>query len=431
MTTDAPTPLRGGALLENLVHFTRLLRGAGLPIGPGGTIDAVRAVEAVGLGRRDDLYWALHAVLVTRADQREVFDRAFDLFWRDPWGAERALAALLPTLEVPGRERPPPPARRRVAESAPPAPRTRPTGPPPPAPTEVDLVMTWSEREVLRTRDFEQMSRQEEAAARRLVAAMELRVDPHLTRRWRRDVRGARVDLRASLRASLRSGHGSIPLLKRSRVRRPPDLVVLCDISGSMERYARMLLHFLHALTGQRERVHTFVFGTRVTNITRLLRHRDVDDALQRVGRAATDWSGGTRIGASLATFNRLWARRVLGHGAVVLLITDGLDREGARDIAREAARLRRACRRLIWLNPLLRYEGFAPRAAGIRALLPHVDDFLPVHNLASLEQLAEVLGGGPRTPRAAHAPPGAALPAAPPAGPLTSSRTTATTGRG
>jgi uncharacterized protein with von Willebrand factor type A (vWA) domain len=254
--------------------------------------------------------------------------------------------------------------------------------------------MSWSDQEVIRTRDFEQMSPEEMERARELMGQMVLALRTQRTRRWRRHIRGSAVDMRATLRASLRTGHGLIQLQRRSRMHRPPDLVVLCDISGSMERYARMLLHFLHGLTGTRERVHTLLFGTRVTNVTRQLRHRDVDDALARVGQTAPDWSGGTRIGASLEAFNRLWSRRLLGHGAVVLLITDGLDRDGARGIEKEAERLRRSSRRLIWLNPLLRYDGFEPKAAGVRALLGHVDDFRPVHNLESLESLVEALAG-------------------------------------
>jgi uncharacterized protein with von Willebrand factor type A (vWA) domain len=394
-----------GAFAANLVHFTRLLRRAGLPIGPGSTLDAVRAVEAVGVARKDDLYWALHAVLVTRPEQREIFHRAFHLFWRDPFGANEAMAALLPRMDAPDRERKKRAAERRVSEAAAP-PVAAPRPPREPPVTEHDVVMSWSEREALRTRDFEQMSADEEESARRLIARMRLDVHQRTTRRWAADTRGARIDPRATLRASLRGGHGVIPLRWRSRVQRPDDLVVLCDISGSMERYARMMLHFLHALTRERARVSTFLFGTRLTNITRQLRHRDVDEALERVGRQAQDWSGGTRIGASLELFNRLWSRRVLGQGAVVLLITDGLDREGAHGIEREAASLRRSCRRLIWLNPLLRWEGFEPRAAGVRALLRHVDDFRPVHDLRSLEQLAEALSSGATRRRGAAARP-------------------------
>lgn len=256
----------------------------------------------------------------------------------------------------------------------------------------VDVFLSWSDQEALKTRDFEQMSVAEMEIAKKAIERLGLRIARQATRRWRADARGERIDLGRTLRASVRSGHGVVPLERSRRRERTPELVILCDISGSMDRYARMLLHFAHTLTGTRANVHTLLFGTRLTNVTRELRRRDVDYALEGAGRAAQDWSGGTRIGASLEAFNRLWARRLLSRGGIVLLITDGLDREGAEGIAKEAARLRRSCKRLIWLNPLLRYEGFEPKAAGIRALLGHVDDFRPVHDLESLAQLTEAL---------------------------------------
>ncbi|HSM59931.1 MAG TPA: VWA domain-containing protein [Longimicrobiales bacterium] len=379
-----------GALVENLMRFVRLLRSAGLRCGAGASIETLRAVEAVGMTRRDDFFWALHAVLVTRHEEHEVFRRAFDLFWREPSREPPDLAGLLPASLPAPRPAPRKPGRRRVeaALGGTPA-RARPRSP---GGTVEERVYSWSDQEVLRTRDFEQMSVEEVARANRAVEALAPALPRYVTRRVRPDPRGGRVDLRRTLRASLRSGHGTIPLQRSRRGTRSLDVVLLCDISGSMERYSRVILHFAHALTGASERVHTFLFGTRVTNVTRQLRHSDVDAALQAVGRQAPDWSGGTRIGASLAAFNRVWSRRVLGRGAVVLLVTDGLDREGARGIVKEAARLRRSCRRLVWLNPLLRFEGFEPRAAGVRALLGQVDEMRPVHNLESLEQLVAAL---------------------------------------
>jgi uncharacterized protein with von Willebrand factor type A (vWA) domain len=358
----------GGAevLAANIMHFVRLLRAAGFTVGTGRTLDAVGAVEAVGVERRTDMFWALHAVLVSRPEDRELFRQAFQIFWRDPLAAPAPLADLLPTVEELRRPRARP-VSRRLAEAAGQRPRSAPRG----AAERVDLVMTWSDQESLRTRDFEEMSRQEMDAARAAMARMALAIRPRPTRRFRPDPTGARVDMRSTLRTGLRSGSALIPLRWRSPVLRPPPLVVLCDVSGSMDRYARMLLHFIHALTNARDRVHTFLFGTRLTNVTRALRHRDVDLALDRVGKACQD------------------------QGANVLLITDGLDREGGAEVGREAERLRGSCRRLVWLNPLLRYEGFEPLAGGIRALLPHVDDHRPVHNLESLEALADALATG------------------------------------
>ncbi len=386
-----PEPAGEGRLAENIMHFARTLRRAGLPLGPGRVLEAIRAVRAVGVRRRDDFYWALHAVMVNRRDQRELFDQAFHIFWRDPTLLERAMSMILPGLRgLPATEIGP-----RLADALGRAGRQR-GDPAEPAPgeaeTEIDAAMTWSDLEVLRHRDFEKMSAAEVAEAKRLIAEMRLPIMALPTRRLRPDAAGRRIDMRATLRAALRSGHGIIPLKwRRPRLRRPP-LVILCDISGSMDRYARMLIHFLHALTNDRDRVSTFLFGTRLTNVTRQLRHRDVDVALEKVAAAVEDWSGGTRIGHCLRDFNVAWSRRVLSQGAIVLLITDGLDRDAGLGLAREAARLHGSCRRLIWLNPLLRFQGFEPKSLGAKAILPHVDEFRPVHNLESLEQLRTVL---------------------------------------
>jgi uncharacterized protein with von Willebrand factor type A (vWA) domain len=378
-----------GKLVDNIMHFGRVLRAAGIPVGPGAVIDAVRAVEVAGIARRDDFYWTLHAVFVHRAAQRELFDQAFHAFWRNPKILERMMQLLLPRLGAPD-ERPPAPASRRLAEAL--NLGRDGAGGEPEDQIEFDAAMTFSDREVLRKLDFEKMSIAEVTAAKDAIRGLALPLAETPTRRFAPDPRGRVVDMRASFRASLRGGGALIPLRRRSRRKRPPPLVVLCDISGSMGRYSRMLLHFMHALTNDRDRVHTFVFGTRLTNITRHLRHKDVDVALDAVVEAVEDWSGGTRIGESVRQFNRDWSRRVLAQGAMVVVITDGLDRQGGEGLGEEMERLHKSCRRLIWLNPLLRYEGFEPKSLGVRAMLPHVDDFRPMHNLDSLAQLAEVL---------------------------------------
>ena len=388
-----------GRLIENLLYFGRTLRAAGLPVGPGKLIDAVEALRTVGLARRDDFYWALHSVLVSRRDQRPLFDQAFHLFWRNPQLLERMLALMLPGMSMP-EEKDRTEIARRLAEAMS-------SGRSPEVPeveeTEIDAVLTWSDREILRHMDFEKMSTAEEAEAKHAIAALHLAIRPTPTRRYRADPGGPRIDPRGSLRASLRQGSGAIPLRFRERRKRRPPLVVLCDISGSMGRYSRMLLQFIHRAAAEHDRFHAFLFGTRLTNVTRALRNRDVDDALDELSNAVADWSGGTRIGACLGEFNRLWSRRVLGQGAVVLLITDGIDREGGAGLSVEMRRLRRSCRRLIWLNPLLRYEFYEPKTMGARAILPYVDEFRPVHNLESLAELAEALKRPP-VPRAPKA---------------------------
>jgi uncharacterized protein with von Willebrand factor type A (vWA) domain len=379
----------GERLAANVVHFTRLLRRAGLRVGPGDTLDAQRAVAAIDIVQREEFYWALHAVLVRRHADHALFDEAFRLFWRDPMGARSALAMLLPQVKAPINRS----VSRRLSEAwHPPAP---PAAAPPPReqPPRVDTFLAYSADEILRHRDFDQMSAEELARARAVVRRFELDVRPLVTRRTRPALRGE-VDRARTIRAALRGGGELIALRHRARIERPPALVALCDISGSMGRYSEMLLRFLHALLVERGHGHVFLFATRLSNVTRTLRHRDVDAALARCGKEVGDWASGTRLGASLRAFNRTWSRRVLAQGAVVLLVTDGLDREDTAGLAEEVARLRRSCRRLIWLNPLLRFAGFEPRAAGVRALLPNVDEHRPVHDLDSLEALGRALAG-------------------------------------
>lgn len=389
-----PPHAGGGALAANLLAFTRLLRRTGLPVGVSEGLHALEALEAVDLADRRQVHAALRAVMVHRHEHFDLFDQAFLLFWRDPEAGRNAAAmALMEGMK--SREKAPPTARRIAEAMRSPTPPQAPR-PPEEEKREVDMTLTVSDRERLQTMDFEAMSAAEIAEAKREIRKLVLPLDARRTRRFRPDPAGPVVDLRATIKASLRQGGEILTLERRRRVTRPPPLVALCDISGSMSRYAQVLLHFLHAVTNDRDRVHSFLFGTRLTNVTRQLRHRDAEVAFELVSHMVPDWSGGTRIGEALELFNKHWARRVLGQGAVVLLITDGLDREGAKGLAEATDRLRRSCRRLVWLNPLLRYEGFQPRSQGIRAMLPHVDEFRPVHNLASLGALVASLGGAP-----------------------------------
>ena len=261
-----------------------------------------------------------------------------------------------------------------------------------PPEVEVDARFTTSASEVLKRRDFAQMTALELVLARRELAKLALPLDAVRMRRFRPAGRREKIDPRATMRQAMKTGGDLILPRFRERKTAPPPLVVLADISGSMSQYTRLFLHFLHALTGRRTRVQTFLFGTRLTNVTRHMRNRDPDEAVSACAEAVQDWSGGTRIGEALTQFNRLWSRRVLGQGAVVLLMTDGLEREGLQELEREIGRLHRSCRRLIWVNPLLRFEGFEPKARGVRAILPHVDEFRPIHNLHSVADLAAAL---------------------------------------
>lgn len=380
-----------GQIGATILNFVRLLRRSGLPVGPAHALAAVEAAAAVGPERRDDLYWALHATLVRKREEKPIFDQAFHLFWRNPRLLEKMMGLLLPNLQLEGHGTPPPDLAARLAEAfSNQAPRETETEPE--EREEISASLSASDREELRARDFESMTLAELEAAKAAMARLRLTFPPARSRRLKRDPRGGRFDGRATLRAAARSG-GDLLLPKFARRRwQPTPIVVLCDISGSMERYARVLLHFLHGLAQDHGHVSAFVFGTRLTNITRALQHKDADEAVNAAAAAVLDWSGGTRIGEALERFNKDWARRVLGRGAIVLLITDGLERDDPALLAAEAARLRRSCRRLIWLNPLLRYEGFAPRAQGVRALLPNTDEMRPVHSLDSLAALADAL---------------------------------------
>ena len=385
-TASDPTP----RLAANVMHFARLLRRAGLPVGPSESIAAQDALTRIDIGSKTQARTALRAAMIHRHEHQEVFDQAFALFWRDPSAAEQAAAMAL--LEAQKEKKPdrPPPAARRVAEAF----ASKSNKPPQPKdePPRIDMTLTVSEQERLQQMDFESMGADEIARAKQEIRRLVLPLDLRRTRRTRPDQNGPITDLRRTIRTSLRQGGEILTIARNRRVTRPPPLVVLCDISGSMSRYAQILLHFLHAVTNDRDRVSVFLFGTRLSNVTRQLRARDPEVAFQMVAHAVPDWSGGTRIGEALAAFNHLWAKRVLGQGAVVLLITDGLDRDGAHGLAENMDRLHRSCTRLIWLNPLLRWSGFEPKSQGIRAMLPHVDEFRPVHNLASLRGLIDLL---------------------------------------
>jgi hypothetical protein len=379
-------------LAENIAHFARVLRSAGLQVGPDRVLAGIAAVEAVGLNRRDDVHAALSAVMLDRHEQQHIFDAAFAAFFRDPKLLEQLMYALLPKISGRG-DKPRAPRSNRMAEAlaAP-----RPPEPPPQGPQtakeelQFETSFTFSDRERLQQADFETMTADEYALAKSLAERLPPPVLPVPLRRHEGAPRG-RIDLRRTLLAMARQPHTLTPVFTQA-ARELPPIVVLLDISGSMDRYARLFLHYVHGLTRKHLRVHTFTFGTRLTNITRCLRHRDPDVALQLADAQVHDWKGGTRIATSLHEFNRRWARGVLGANAAVLLVSDGLDHDEGGALGAAAAQLHRMAHQVVWLNPLLRFDAFQPKAAGVRALLPHVDHFLPVHNLASLADLGRAL---------------------------------------
>ena len=401
MTEYAPLDLPDDPKLShNITHFARALRAAGLPVGPGRVLDAIRAVAAAGFSSRMDFFYTLRACLVTRPEHLIVFAQVFRLYWRDPRYMEHMMAMMLPAIRGVQEDRSAQAAEKRAAEALldgvmrdAPQIEEHDTDE---VQIEIDATATMSGEERLRRLDFEQMSTAEAAEAKRMLARLTLPVKPFASRRGMAAPNGARMDARRTLRAGLRHG-GELRRIHWQKPReRWPNLVVLCDISGSMSQYSRMVLHFLHAVANHKgagwAKVHAFTFGTRLTNITRQLATRDADAALAAAGKQAQDWEGGTRIGACLHAFNRDWSRRVMGQGAVVLLITDGLDRDAPEALSHEMERLHLSARRLIWLNPLLRWEGFAPKAQGIKAMLPHVDAFRAGHSIATLEELAQAI---------------------------------------
>lgn len=393
---------QGGKLPENIMHFARILRKAGLPVGPGAVLDAIAAAQSGALQRRQDFYWALHAIFVKRHEHEALYDQAFKAFWRKPKMFEQLMQLLFQQIRVESTERPKQAAQRRLANAMF-APGEEQSRREPPGALELEAEFTASADEVLRRKDFEQMTVEEQARARAAIARMRLNRIERPTRRYR-PAHDGRIDMRRTIARALRSGGQFVDLARRRRRVKEPPLVVLADISGSMSNYSRMFLHFLHAITSDRDRVHIFLFGTRLTNVTREIQRRDVDEALEKVSAAVKDWSGGTRIGQCLREFNFRWGRRVLGQDAHVLLMTDGLERDDCALLEAEMTRLKRAARRVVWLNPLLRYQEFEARAAGIRAIMPHVDEFRPVHSLESLEDLAGALSyrkGPEHDPRA------------------------------
>jgi uncharacterized protein with von Willebrand factor type A (vWA) domain len=376
-----------GYILDQIVAFAHLLREMGVQVGPGQTVELARALEFAPITDRADFRAAARCVLVQRREDLPLFDTAFDFFWRAE-GAD-PLQLAIPAVQAPRRRSLRLP--RRADERAEP-----PETPHETQEVQVGVTLAYAREEALRTKDFGSFSWEEVQACKELLRRLRWRLSERRTRRRRPDRRGRALDMRRTLRDSMRHGGASLELRWRTpRTRRRP-LVVLCDISGSMDRYSRILLQFVHTVSSGLRDVEAFVFGTRLTRITRLLRDRDIDEAVAEVSRQVLDWSGGTRIGETLKEFNFVWGRRVLGRGAVVLLISDGWDRGDADLLGREISRLQRSCHRLIWLNPLLGSPAYQPLTKGMRAALPFVDDFLPVHNLASLEQLGERLASMP-----------------------------------
>lgn len=386
MSGRSALPLLQGSLAENIMLFARLLRATGMPVGTGNVLNAIRAVSLIGIESQQDLHTVLLSQFVTRREQMPVFDQTFALFWRNPKLMEKLMGAMLPTLQSDQDQQP---LIRRLGEALSSG-NTQSSGQDEEQ-VELQANLSASESEILQSRDFEQMSESELQVAKKMLKHLKLPVKPIQTRRHQASVSRAHIDMRRTMQNSLRNSE-LIPLQFKRQITRPPAIIVLCDISGSMAQYSRMFLHFMHAMTNNGDRVHSFLFGTRLTNISRYLRNKDVDLALEETAKAVEDWSGGTRIGFCLKQFNQHWSRRMLGQGAVVILLTDGLDRGEGPELGKQMERLSKSCRQLVWLNPLLRYKKFEPRAEGVRIMLPYVDVFRSAHNINSLAELPALL---------------------------------------
>ena len=386
MSGRSALPLLQGSLAENIMLFARLLRATGMPVGTGNVLNAIRAVSLIGIESQQDLHTVLLCQFVSRREQMPVFDQTFALFWRNPKLMEKLMGAMLPTLQSDQDQQP---LIRRLGEALSSG-NTQSSGQDEEQ-VELQANLSASESEILQSRDFEQMSESELQVAKKMLKHLKLPVKPIQTRRHQASVSRAHIDMRRTMQKSLRNSE-LIPLQFKRQITRPPAIIVLCDISGSMAQYSRMFLHFMHAMTNNGDRVHSFLFGTRLTNISRYLRNKDVDLALEETAKAVEDWSGGTRIGFCLKQFNQHWSRRMLGQGAVVILLTDGLDRGEGPELGKQMERLSKSCRQLVWLNPLLRYKKFEPRAEGVRIMLPYVDVFRSAHNINSLAELPALL---------------------------------------
>ncbi len=384
LRSDIDLSFQGGQLLHNLLLFGRVCKMLGMKVTPDGMIEVAHALEFISLGKKSDFYYALRALMVTHQRDIELFDEAFEIFWQTP--SEYGTALNLKAVGEPRK-------RRKTPSLLPPTaqPDDSSTGTPLPDSTLLAIIPTFSQQETLRHKDFGEMTGAELSMARQIIARLPASLGYRETRRFRAG-KGQQLDLRRTFRANMRYEGEIFKLPTRTRRLKPRPLVLICDISGSMERYTRIFLHFIHTFAISMYQVESFLFSTRLTRITHHVRHKSVDRALHEVGKRVNTWGAGTKTGEALQDFNYHWSRRVLGRGAIVMLITDGWDRGDPELLKHEIERLQRSCHRLIWLNPLLGAPQYEPLTRGAQAMLPHVDDFLPVRNLANLEILVREL---------------------------------------
>ena len=389
---DPASPATDSSFADHVIAFGRVLRRLGFTVGPSHIALALEAIQRVGVHSKEDVYHALRTCLVQRREELDLFDQAFAIFWKAPSAIPEVMKWLLKTSQVPDAA-----ANKgfnRIHEAIqekkqrPPASSDTPSE----KKVEIEEIVTYSPSELLRKKDFAAFTNQELAEARRHLARLRWSLPPYPTRRLTPAARGHRLDIRKTTRLGIHQGGEFIHLKRKGPRKKMRPIVMLCDISGSMERYARIMLHFMHSVIQHQHRVESFVFGTRLSRITHQLKHKEIDEALDGVSKHVVDWSGGTKIGDCIKTFNYTWLRRVLRSSSIVLIISDGWDRGDTRMLHAEMGRLSRSCYRLYWLNPLMGFEGYEPLTLGMQAALPYVDELLPIHNLHSIEQLVAAI---------------------------------------
>lgn len=388
-----------GRLVDNIIYFCRALRRSGVPVAPSQIKDLIRAVEVVGFSHKTDFLETLRACLITKNEHMAVFEQVFNLFWRDPEFLNKMMQTLLPFAQNMDEKPPDPkPGANRAAEAMT---ENLPENIEDSVTNQEELILdarfSFSHNERLASMDFEQMSIAEIKEAEQAIATLDFNLPNLLSRRYRQSPRGNRIDVRSTFRKARISGGEVLKLLPRRRIEKARNLIILIDISGSMSTYSRMMMHFANAIatsTQHKKRaswasIHTFTFGTQLTNISYQITGKDPDFALKSVGKLVQDWDGGTKIGANLEEFNLRWSRRISSSDAVVLLMTDGLERGDTQTLESQIKRLKLSCGQLIWLNPLLRFDEFQPLANGIKAILPHVDKMVSCHKITSLAELS------------------------------------------
>ena len=374
-------------LLENILRFIRLLRNSGIKIGNQSSIDSLNSIKILKIGNRNEFYWALHSNLIYRNEDKEIFDQCFHLFWQNPKILQQMFNLLLPQI---GTQKAPTTNKKqlkRISDNI--QKQNKDIEKEKKEEIIFDSKMSWSNKSALNTKDFEMMSLKEIKQAEKEIKKFLIKSKTQISRRWKKNDQSSKISTKYTIKKSVKN-NGIIHLAFKDRIKKFKPLVILIDISGSMESYSRIMLFLSHILIQQHKNVEIFTFGTKLTRITKFLKNKDVDDSLDRVGKFVNDWAAGTKITSSIKDFNFNWSRRILTQNQTLLLITDGLERDDSQNLDFEINRLSLFTNNIIWLNPLLRYEKFEPKVNSIKTILRHVDKHVPIHNINSIKRLVE-----------------------------------------